>query len=126
MVSEIDVCSILNIKENECVEKQKVNIEMIQHIAKSKKTKKSKRLKDEEYTKNKNGRKQPTPIPKKIGSHGKINRTLTFHGKPLCKIVFRVAILSAILEFVTNCCQFSTADVGCHCKQFSKKRKSLH
>ena len=39
MLSEIDVCSILNIKEIEWVEKQKVNIEMIQHIAKSKKTK---------------------------------------------------------------------------------------
>ena len=46
----IDVCSILNIKENECIEKQKVNIEMIQHIAKSKKPKKSKRPRDEEYT----------------------------------------------------------------------------
>ena len=51
MVSEIDICSILNIKENECVEKQKVDIEMIQHVAKSKKTTKSKRPKDEEYTK---------------------------------------------------------------------------
>ena len=44
--------------------KQKVNIEMIQNIAKSKKTNKSKRPKDEEYTKNKKGRKQP-PSPKK-------------------------------------------------------------
>ena len=39
--------------------KQKVNIEMIQHIAKSKKTKKSKRPRDEEYTKKMKGRKQP-------------------------------------------------------------------
>ena len=36
---------------------------MIQNIAKSKKTNKSKRPKDEEYTKNKKGRKQP-PITK--------------------------------------------------------------
>ena len=58
---------------------------MIQHISKSKKTKKSKRPKHEQYTKNKKGRKQPP----KNGSHGKINRTLTFHGKRLCKILFR-------------------------------------
>ena len=32
---------------------------MIQHIAKSMKTKKNKRPKDEEYTKNMKGRKQP-------------------------------------------------------------------
>ena len=46
--------------------KQKVNIEMIQHIAKSKKTNKRKRPKDEEYTKNKKGHKQPTPSQKKL------------------------------------------------------------
>ena len=44
--------------------KQKVNIEMIQNIAKSKKTNKSKRPKDEEYTKNKKSRKQPHPKKK--------------------------------------------------------------
>ena len=60
---------------------------MIQNIAKSKKTNKSKRPKDEEYTKTKKGRKQSPP--QKNESHGKINRTLTFHGKRLCKIVFR-------------------------------------
>ena len=37
---------------------------MIQNIATSKKTNKSKRPRDEEYTKNKKGRKQP-PSPKK-------------------------------------------------------------
>ena len=37
---------------------------MIPNIAKSKKTNKSKRPKDEEYSKNKKSRKQP-PIPKK-------------------------------------------------------------
>ena len=37
---------------------------MIQNIAKSKKTNKNKRPKDEEYTKNKKGHKQP-PIQKK-------------------------------------------------------------
>ena len=44
---------MLNIKfkENECIEKQKVNIEMIQHSVKSKKPKKSKRPRDEEYIK---------------------------------------------------------------------------
>ena len=61
MVSKIDVCLILNIKASECIEKQKVNIEMIQHIAKCKKTKKSKRPRNEEYTKKKKGRKQPPP-----------------------------------------------------------------
>ena len=40
IVSKIDVCSILNIKENECIEKQKEKIEIIQHIAKSKKLRK--------------------------------------------------------------------------------------
>ena len=59
---------MLNIKyKRKCMRwKQKVNIEMIQHIAKSKKTNKGKRPKDEEYTKNKKGRKQPTPSQKKL------------------------------------------------------------
>ena len=39
--------------------KQRGNIEMIQHIVKSKKTKKTKRPRDEEYTKKMKGRKQP-------------------------------------------------------------------
>ena len=38
-------------KESECIEKQKVNIEMFQHIAKFKKFKKSKRPRDQEYNK---------------------------------------------------------------------------
>ena len=107
MVSEIDVCSILNIKENEYVEKQRVNIEMIQHIAKSKKTTKSKRPKDEEYTK-KRTVVNNHPSPNKIinGSHGKINRTLTFHGKHLCKILFHgrrlVRHLGICNGFVSN------------------------
>ena len=54
---------MLNIKykENECIEKQKENIEMIQYITKSKKTKKSKRPRDEEYIKKMKGRKQHPP-----------------------------------------------------------------
>ena len=78
---------------------------MIQNIAKSKKTNKSKRPKDEEYTKNKICRKQPPP--KKNGSHGKINRTVTFHGKRLCKIVFRghsfVRHLGICNGFLSHC-----------------------
>ena len=58
--------------------KQKVNIEMIQNIAKSKQTNKSKRQKDEEYTKNKKGRKQPHP--KTNASHWKNKQNLNISG----------------------------------------------
>ena len=76
MVSEIDVCSILNINENECVEKQKVNIEMIQHIEKSKKTKKSKRPKEEKYTKK--TRKVVNNPQKRIGWKNKQNLNISW------------------------------------------------
>ena len=91
------------------LKKQKIIIEMIQHITKSKKTKKSKRPQDEEYTKKKKGRKHPPPpqkIAQKNGSHRKINRTTTFHGKRLCKIMFRgrrfVRHLGICNGFVSN------------------------
>ena len=51
---------------------------MIQHIAKSKKTKKSKRPKEEEYTKNKKGRNKPPLQQKWIAWKNKQNLNISW------------------------------------------------
>ena len=124
IVSKIDVCSVLNIKENECIERQKVNIEMFQHIAKCKKTKKSKRSRDEEYTPKKWKVVNNTPPPQ-MNRMEKINRTLTFHDKRLCKIVFPGR------HFVRNLwicyrilCQTLTGYAWFYSAQFGGKKRS--
>ena len=79
---------------------------MIQNIAKSQKTNKSKRPKDEEYTENKKGRKQPTSPPPSRPKKQVDRMEITFHGKRLCKIVFHgrrfVRYLGICNEFVSH------------------------
>ena len=70
IVLEFDICSILNEKENEGIEKQKTIIEPKQRNIAAK-YKKGKRTRDEEYTKKLNGRKQP-----QNGSHEKNKQPL--------------------------------------------------
>ena len=55
----------------------------VQNNAKSKKTNKSKRPKDEEYTKNKKGRKQPHPKQKWIAWKNKENLNISLHFRRL-------------------------------------------
>ena len=86
IVSNIDICSILNEKNNEGVVKQKTIIEPKQRNVAAK-SKKSKRTRDErshaeEYS---NTKLRSLKQPKKMDHMVKINRTLTFQGKRLCK-----------------------------------------